>query len=75
MRGEYVRECWRGKSSVEWASHNREGRKEGRVEGMRDAVRQFWEEVGGVGEVVSASASARKECVPLQRRDDCRGTE
>ena len=42
---------------------------------MRDAVRQFWEEVGGVGEVVSASASARKECVSLQRRKDCRGTE
>ena len=42
---------------------------------MRDAVRQFWEEVGGVGEVVSASASARKKCVPLQRREDCRGTE
>ena len=42
---------------------------------MRDAVRQFWEEVFGVGEVVRASASARKECVPLQRRKDCRGTE
>ena len=42
---------------------------------MRDAGRHFWEEEGGEGEVVSASASARKECVPLQRRKDCRGTE
>ena len=36
-------------------------------EGIRDAIRQVGEEMGGVGEVLGASA--RKECVTLERKN------
>ena len=34
-------------------------------EGMREAIKQFWEEVGGVGEVFDV----RERCVTLERKD------
>ena len=37
-------------------------------EGIREAMRQFWEEVGGVGE----GLDTREECETLERKEGCR---